>query len=222
MTTKKAKWPAILIIVGAIAVYLHAHPLIPSKPATLTLEQGSAVEVRLDRAVSSKYSTDGERFSGKLYKAIVLNQQVVLPEGTEFSGTVIKAVAAGYLAGGASLRIALTSFELDGKQYTVQTTPILRVSQGKGRRTAEMAGGGAVLGAAIGALAHGRKGALIGAAAGAGAGAVGSGSTSNAHDIVMPAESPLTFRLAQPVVVTPKPAPGTQQGLAAMIRGLFS
>ena len=53
----------------------------------------------------------------------------------------------------------------------------------------------------IGALAHGGKGALIGAAAGAGAGAVGAAATNHPLDIVMPAESLVTFRLSGPVTV---------------------
>ena len=42
---------------------------------------------------------------------------------------------------------------------------------GANKRTAEMVGGGAVLGTLIGAIAGGGKGAAIGAVAGAGAGA---------------------------------------------------
>jgi hypothetical protein len=223
MTTPKAKLPLIAIIIGAIAVYVHAHPPIPPKPATVTMTQGTAVELRLDHAISSKTSSSGERFSGKLAKPVVLNGQEIVPEGTEFSGTVLQAVPVGRLAGGATLRVALNSFSLEGKEYTVQTTPIVRVSQGQGKRTAKLAGGGAAIGAAIGALVHGKKGALIGAAAGAGAGAVGSATTSPAHDVVMPTESVLTFRLTQEVVVTPKPAPQPQHtDIVAMVRGLFS
>lgn len=221
MTSPKAKWPRIVVIVGAIALYLHAHPLVPPKPATATMAQGTAVELRLDRAVSSKTSSSGERFSGKLAKPIVLNGQVVVAEGTEFFGTVLQAVPVGRLAGGATLRVALNSFSLKGKEYNIQTTSVVRVSQGQGKRTAKFAGGGAAIGAAIGALAHGGKGALIGAAAGAGAGAIGSAASTTAHDVVMSTESVLTFKLTQDVVVTPQPAP-THADAVAIIRGLFS
>ena len=223
MTSTKAKWPIVLILVAAVASYLYAHPPIPPKPATVTLVQGTSVEVRLDQTVSSKTSASGSHFSAKLAKPLVLNGKIAVPESTEFSGNVIQAVPAGHLAGGASLRVALTSFTLDGQPYTLQTVPIVRVSQGKGRRTAEITTGGAVLGAAIGALAHGGKGALIGAAAGAGAGAVGSAATNHPQDIVMPAESVLTFHLTQAVVITPKPTPQpTRTDVAAVLRGLFS
>ncbi len=223
MTTQKAKWPLVLVIVGAIAAYVHAHPAAPPKPVTVTVAQGTPIELRLDHAVSSKTSSAGERFLGKLAKPILLNGKVIVPEGTEFSGTVLQAVPVGRLAGGASLRVSLNSFSLDGKEYAIQTAPIVRISKGQGKRTAEFAGGGAALGAAIGALAHGGKGALIGAAAGAGAGAAGSAATLTAHDVVLSTESVVAFHLAQDVVVTPKPAPEPERADAiSRIRSLFS
>ena len=57
-----------------------------------------------------------------------------------------------------------------------------------------MAGGGAALGGLIGGLAGGGKGAAIGLAAGGGAGAGGAAFTGN-KDIVLPAESALSFEL---------------------------
>jgi hypothetical protein len=63
-----------------------------------------------------------------------------------------------------------------------------------------MAGGGTALGAIIGGLAGGGKGAAIGAAAGAGAGTGGAAFTGN-KEIVLPAESALSFRLTSPLEV---------------------
>jgi hypothetical protein len=224
MTSQKAKWPMILVAVGAIVAYVYARPPIPSKPATMTMSQGTAVEVHLDRAVSSRSSAPGDQFTGRLAEAILVDGQEMVPKDTEFSGKVIQAIPAGRLAGGAKLRIVLTSFELAGTNYAIQTTPIMRVSEGNGKHTAEMAGGGAALGAAMGALAHHHgKGALIGAGVGAGAGVAGSAATSQAHDIVMSSESLLTFKLMQDVEITPAPAAQPQPtAFTAMVRGLFS
>ena len=55
-------------------------------------------------------------------------------------------------------------------------------------------------GALIGGLAGGGKGAAIGAAAGAGAGTAGTAFTGN-KDIVLPAESLLSFKLTRPLEV---------------------
>ena len=221
MKTNKSKWPVILMITGAVAIYLYARPTAPVTPTSVNLEGGTLVAVRLDRNMSSARSVAGEHFTGKLAKSILANGTVIVPEGTVFTGTVIEAVPAGRLAGGSSLHIALTSFSLEGKEYALQTTSILRTAQGKGKRTAEVAGGAAAIGAAIGALAHGGNGALIGAAIGAGVGAAGSAVTNNAPEIVLPTNSLLRFRLTEKVVITPKPVT-PQPNLADLIHGLFS
>lgn len=223
MTSQKTKWPVILLAVGVIAVYLYVRPSIPSKPATVTMSHGTTIRVSLDRTVSSRSSASGDLFTGKLAEALVIDGHEIVPKDAEFSGKVVQAIPAGHLAGGAKLRVVLTSFELNGTEYAVQTTPIVRVSQGNGKRTAEMAGGGAALGAAIGALAHRGKGALIGAGIGAGAGVAGSAATSQAHDIVMSSGSLLTFELTQDVEIIPAPPAQPQRtDLVAMVRGLFS
>jgi hypothetical protein len=223
MTTKKASLPLALFIVGAIAMYLHAHPSVPPKPAIVSIAQDTAIELRLQKTLGSRTSSAGEQFSAKLMKPVVVDGRTVIPVGTEFCGKVLQAVPVGRLAGGASLRIALTSFSLEEKQYAVQSNQILRVSVGNGKRTAEFAGGGAALGAAIGALAHRGKGALIGAAVGAGAGVAGSATTQKGHDIVLPSQTAVSFKLAQPVAIILKPAPQpADSSLAAIVRGWFS
>ena len=75
-----------------------------------------------------------------------------------------------------------------------------RTEKGKGKRTAVMAGGGAALGALIGGLAGHGKGAAVGAVAGGGAGTGGAAFTGN-KDIVLPAESAVTFTLSQSLQV---------------------
>ena len=73
-----------------------------------------------------------------------------------------------------------------------------RSLKGKGKRTTTIIGGGAGGGALIGGLAGGGKGALIGAALGAGAGTAGAAYTGE-KEIVLPAESALSFKLTEPV-----------------------
>ena len=66
-----------------------------------------------------------------------------------------------------------------------------------------LAGGGTALGAIVGGLAGGGKGAAIGALAGGGACAGGAAFTGN-KDIVLPAESALSFRLKSSLEVMPE------------------
>ena len=205
---QKSKSYGTLAILGAILGLIYWHPGLSglAKPSNVTLAQNTAITVRLDQNISSKASTSGQRFGGKLAQALLVNGREVLPAGTEFSGTVTQAEPAGKVAGGATLRISINSFSFQGKEYKIQAPPLVRVTQGQGKRTAELTGAGAVIGVLIGAAAHGGKGAAIGAAAGAGAGAVGAVATNKTRDIVLPAESLVTFHLGEPVTVAIKPA----------------
>jgi hypothetical protein len=200
---KKSKSYGTLAILGVIVGLVYWHPGLSgmAKPSNVTLAQNTAITLRLDQSISSKTNTSGQHFGGKLAQPLMVNGREVLPAGTEFSGTVTEATSAGKLAGGATLRIALNSFSFQGKEYKVQTPPLVRVTQGQGKRTAKVTGAGAVIGVLIGAAAGGGKGAAIGAAAGAGAGALGAAATNKTRDIVLPAESLVTFHLGEPVTV---------------------
>jgi len=113
------------------------------------------------------------------------------------------AKAAGRFKGGAALALELTSIEVNGKYHEIQTSGATMSSKGKGKRTAVMVGGGAAGGAAIGAVAGGGKGAAIGALIGAAAGTGGAGLTGN-RDITLTAETPLDFKLLQPISIRQK------------------
>ena len=102
--------------------------------------------------------------------------------------------------GAAVLRLVLESVTVNADSYDVKTSSVSRYLKGKGKRTATMIGGGAGGGALIGGLAGGGKGALIGAAVDAGAGTAGAAYTGN-KEIVLPAESTLSFKLAEPLTV---------------------
>ena len=118
----------------------------------------------------------------------------MIPAGASARGTVVDAKALGRFKGGASLELRLTSITVNGSERTIETSAVSREEKGKGKRTAVLAGGGTALGAIVGGLAGGGKGAAIGALAGGGAGAGGAAFTGN-KDIVLPAESALSFRL---------------------------
>jgi hypothetical protein len=87
---------------------------------------------------------------------------------------------------------------------SVTTSAYLQQQKGKGKRSAAMIGGGGGGGALIGGLAGGGKGALIGGLIGAGAGTAGAALTGN-KDVVIPAESVVSFTLQSPVTVTRQP-----------------
>jgi len=166
----------------------------------LVVPAGTAITISLGSALGSKANKAGDAFTGSVIKAVMVGSATAIPQGANVSGTVTDAKPLGRFAGGASLQIRLDSINIKGTDISVQATTKSFSEKGKGKRTAVMAGGGAALGGIIGALAGGGKGAAIGAAAGAGAGTGGAAFTGN-KDIVLPAESDVTFELAQALEV---------------------
>jgi hypothetical protein len=166
----------------------------------IVVPAGTLLTVRLGQSVGSKISQPGQSFSATVATPVEVDGKVVIPSGANATGTVVDAKPLGRFKGGAVLRLKLDSIEVNGRERPVETSALVRSAKGKGKRTAVLAGGGAGLGALIGGLAGGGKGAAIGAVAGAGAGTTGAAFTGN-KDIVLPAESALSFKLEQPLEI---------------------
>ncbi len=170
------------------------------KPEPIIVPAGTTITVRLAQAVGSKISQTGQSFSGTTANAVMIGGKTAIPAGAAVTGTVVDAKPLGRFAGGASLSLQLTSINFGGSDRAIQTSVVSQTAKGKGKRTAVLAGGGAAVGALIGGLAGGGKGAGIGALAGGGAGTGGAAFTGN-KDIVFPAESALSFKLEQPLEI---------------------
>jgi hypothetical protein len=165
---------------------------------SVTIPAGTTMVVRLGETLSSKQNQAGDSFSGTLARPVVVGGRTVIEQGARARGTVVDSKGMGHFKGGALLAVRLTSVDINGREHSIQTAAVEREVKGKGKRSAGFIGGGAGAGALIGALAGGGKGAAIGALAGAGAGTAGAAYTGN-KDVVMPAESALSFRLTRAV-----------------------
>jgi hypothetical protein len=173
------------------------------EPKPLVVPADTVIAVVLDQTISSKTSKSGDKFTATVESPVEVEGKVAIPKGARAEGIVKDAKAAGRFKGGAALALELTTVTVSGKDHEIQTSAAAMSSKGKGKRTATMVGGGAAGGAAIGAVAGGGKGAAIGALIGAAAGTGGAGFTGN-RDITLPAETPLDFKLLQPVSIRPK------------------
>jgi hypothetical protein len=172
----------------------------PETPRPLVVPAGTVMTVRLGQSVGSKISSSGQTFTATLVSAVLVDGRTAIPAGAAASGTVVDAKPLGRFKGGASLQLRLTSIAVGGSDQAISTSSVVRTESGKGKRTAVLAGGGAALGALIGGLAGGGKGAGIGALAGGGAGTGGAAFTGN-KDVLLPAESALSFKLEQSIEV---------------------
>ena len=172
----------------------------PAPALGAVIPSGTALQVRVDESLSTRRNMRGDRFTATLASPVVVNGQAVLPRGTRLTGHVLAANPSGRLKGRARLVLALDSFNLDGRQYRIDTGAAARMSRNHRRRNLLAIGGGSGAGAAIGAIAGGGAGALIGAGAGAAAGTVGAAVTGR-KQVTIPAESIVRFTLGAPVRV---------------------
>lgn len=173
------------------------------EPKPLVVPADTVIAVVLDQTLSSKTSHSGDRFSATVESPVEVEGKLAIPKDARAEGVVRDAKAAGRFKGGSVLSLELTSINIAGKDYEIQTSGATMSRKGKGKRTAAMVGGGAAGGAAIGAIAGGGKGAAIGALIGAAAGTGGAGLTGN-RDVTLPAETALDFKLLQPVSIKQK------------------
>jgi|SRR5215469_2876942 len=173
------------------------------KPQPIVVPAGTVLTVRTAQALSSKNSTAGQIFSGTLATPVSVGGRSALPAGSTVHGTVVTAKAKGKIKGEGQLDLTLTSVTSGGRTYEITTALLSSTIKGKGKRTAATTGGGAAGGALIGGIAGGGKGAAIGAGIGAAAGFIGGTATGN-KQIEIPAESALSFTLAQPLTLEPR------------------
>jgi hypothetical protein len=198
--------PASATPVASVATPAPAPAPAPEPP---TLPRGTRLEVRLSQTIDVKHAESGERFSGTLADPVVDGNTVVVPAGSGATGEVLVAHRRGRFKGQSVLALTLTRLDVNGTQYRIDTGSLARTKKGKGKRSAAFIGGGAGMGMLIGGLATGGVGLLVGGLAGGGAGALGAAFTGN-HDLSIPAESVVTFRLQDALTL----APETQAALA--------
>jgi len=170
----------------------------PQQQAEITIPSGTAIRVRIDRALNTSRNRAGDRFTATLVEPVTEQGRVVVPQGTVFAGHVTSSQPSGRFKGRAMMGVTLDSFEVNGARYPVVTSSAGRVSARHKKRNLVLIGGGSGLGALIGGIAGGGKGALIGAGAGAGAGTVGEAFTGK-KEVTIPAETVLAFRLEEAV-----------------------
>lgn len=167
--------------------------------APLLVPAGTALNIRLNQHISVKTSHAGDSFSGTVVNPVTVNGNVAIPDGSRVNGVVTNAHRRGHFKGRSILQLRLTSLDLqNGGHYALDSSRVTRTKKGKGKRSFGIIGGGTGLGMLVGGLATGGVGLVVGGLAGAGGGTAIAGLTGN-RDIDFPAESVITFRLADAI-----------------------
>jgi hypothetical protein len=173
----------------------------PPQPKRVEIPAGASVRVQMIDSVDSAVNHTGDMFHASLAAPIVVDDQIVVPAGTDMYVKLTNAKSAGRMTGQSELALELVRMDFQGKTYTLTSNDYQQTGASRGKRTAETVGGGAIIGALIGAaIGHG-KGAAIGAATGAGAGTAAEAVTKG-QQIQIASEAKLDFALQAPVDVS--------------------
>ncbi|MEP6714909.1 MAG: hypothetical protein ABJC09_05005 [Terriglobia bacterium] len=182
-----------------------SEPAPPIELRKVTLYQGAQISVRLDESLSTDHIAGGDSFHASLAEPLVADGLVIAERGARVTGRVVNARRAGRLTGTATIELTLSTVQTsDGQRIAITTEPWIKQSDSARNSEAAKIGGGAALGAIIGALAGGGAGAAIGAGAGAVAG-TGAAAATGGRALDIPSETVLRFRLAGRVTVTERP-----------------
>jgi hypothetical protein len=153
------------------------------------IPNGTEIRVRTDSAIPAKPA------AGSAYSATVSQDvqdssgAVLIPRGSPARLVAVKS--------GNDTTLDLRSVTINGRRYAITSAGGKSTPGGLGanKRTAKYVGGGAAVGAVLGALLGGGKGAAIGAIVG-GAGGAGA-QVYRGRKKEIPAETELNFKLAQ-------------------------
>jgi hypothetical protein len=169
----------------------------------LVLPAGTQLSIRADQDIQAQNAMPGTTYQAEIASDVMgANGQVMIPRGAP-AQLIIVDTNPNNTNNSKDLSLALNSINVNGHNYMVQSNTVNGANNrpggiGVNKRTGEYVGGGALAGAVIGALAGGGKGAAIGAVLG-GAGGAGAQVLTRGHQINVPAETVLNFKLDQPV-----------------------
>lgn len=176
----------LLILEAGFVVFFLANASAPAggqKRQSVTIPSGTQIQVRLSNQLHTGEAQSGQRFSGTVVQPVVVGGRTLLARGATVHGRVTEVVSSGRLKRPASITLELRSIRTDALRIDAKSHLLRNVA---------LIGGGAAAGALVGGAVGGKKGAAVGAAVGAGAGTTTAYMTGK-KEIVLPAETVLTF-----------------------------
>jgi outer membrane lipoprotein SlyB len=178
----------------AALALLAAVALIPPAVAddAPVLPPGTIIKIRMIDRLSSEENEVGDTFRATLEEAIQVAGQNLYPKGSDIIGRVADLRASGRLSEPGEMRLVLATISYGRQATSLSVQPLVVKGESHTKNNAGKIGGGAALGAAIGAIAGGGKGAAVGTAAGAAAG-TGAAAATGKKAARVESEAVLTF-----------------------------
>jgi hypothetical protein len=184
----------------------------------VTIPQGTLVQLRTSEGLDAKHAKDGQPVQFTVIRDVAVGGVLALPKGATVHGVVSEAkhVGSGDLGGSSELALRLTSLDLGGQSYPIDSDQFKVKGPSKTGQTVGNAVGGGILGTIIGCAVGRGVGCAVGAGAGVAAG-VGASAASSGPNVWIPAEALVTFHLNTPLTVNPVGA----QEAARLAQGLY-
>jgi len=184
----------------------------------VTVPQGTLLQLRTSEGLDAKHAKDGQPVQFTVIRDVAVGGVLALPKGATVHGVISEAkhVGSGDLGGSSELALRLTSLDLGGQSYPLDSDQFKVKGPSKTGQTVGNAVGGGILGTIIGCAVGRGVGCAIGAGAGVAAG-VGASAASSGPNVWIPAEALVTFHLNTPVTVNPVNA----QEAARLAQGLY-
>jgi hypothetical protein len=157
---------------------------------------GTTIKVRMIDSLNSGKTQSGDTFHATLEQAIIVDGKEIYPKGADVTGRVADVKQSGRLSEPGELQLLLATIASGNRASSVQSEPLVIKGESHTKSNATKIGGGAALGAIIGAVAGGGKGAAIGTVAGGAAG-TGAAAATGKREAVVESEAVLSFVTTQ-------------------------
>jgi hypothetical protein len=178
--------------------------------------QGTLIQLRTNEPLDSKRAVEGAPVQFTVIQDVAFGGVLAVPRGATVHGVVTETKKAGQLSGSPELALKLTSLDLGGKNYPLDSDQFKVKGPSKTGRTVGNAVGAGIVGTIIGCAVGRGAGCAIGAGAGVAAGTAAS-AASPGPGVWIPAEARVDFHLAAPVTVNPVSA----QEASRLAQGLY-
>ena len=196
--------------------YPPPQPAYEAPKGPVTIPAGTLLQVRTSESLDSKRARDGAPVQFVVIHDVVFGGALAIPRGATVHGVVTEVKKAGELAGSPELALKLTSLDLGGQTYPLESDQFKVKGPNKAGQTVGNALGAGIVGTIIGCAVGRGAGCAIGAGAGVAAGTAASAASSG-PGVWIPSEALVDFHLAAPLTVTPV----SQQEASRLAQGLY-
>jgi Putative peptidoglycan binding domain len=200
-------------VLAVTAALLSANNILAAQQ--VTIPEGTVIELRMDSGLNSETSQVNDAFKASVVRSVLIDGRIAVPENSTVNGRVTMVQPAERSSRSGVIGVEFNQLSINGKAYSIEgTLTSLHADERKqiideqSRVTGKAStprnilfiGGGAGVGAAIGAIAGGGKGAGIGALTGGGIGALGA-LLSRGSEVDVPLGSEVAMQLVRAVDV---------------------